>query len=293
MESISVIVPAHNNASVVRRTLQSVEDSLACFRAKEPRYRDVPAEVVAVDDGSDDDTLQILRDATAGKKHYRVVPRDTPSSPAHARNVGVAHASGGLLFFLDGDDLFLPEHVYECYRNLGEPGCCFAKGRVGVDDPVHADWQECIDHSVVINLCVRRWCHDFIGGFPDYHLAVRQDGALGPPLDVFYKVEDMFYNELVTRLFPGVQIRRETVRHLRYPGNTFDRQYEKFRRPRGTYREAQPDDYRFRLAVADAITRERLRVLKARLAGLPERPWLAGCMGAGPQAPPAVAGHVA
>jgi glycosyltransferase involved in cell wall biosynthesis len=276
MESISVIVPVHNNAAVIRRTLQSVDDALGFFRAQDPRYSDVPAEVVVVDDGSRDDTLRVVRDIAAGKDHYRIVGRDTPSSPAHARNVGVAHSSGSLLFFLDGDDLFVPEHVYECYRNLEGPDFAFAKGRVALDDPVHPDWRQRIDHSVVINLCVRRWCHDFVGGFPDYHLAARAGGVPGPAVDVFYKIEDMYYNELITRLFPGVQIQRETVRHLRYPGNTFDRQYEKFRRPFGAFREELDDDYRFRLAVADTITGERIRTLGARLAAGPARPWTAG-----------------
>jgi glycosyltransferase involved in cell wall biosynthesis len=261
MESISVIVPVHNNAAVIRRTLQSVDDALAFFRAEAPRYRDVPAEVVVMDDGSRDDTLHIVRDWAEGKDHYRTVARDTPSSPGHARNVGVAHSCGSLLFFLDGDDLFLPEHIYACYRNLEGPEFAFAKGRVALDDPVHPDWRQRIDHSVVINLCVRRWCHDFVGGFPDDHLAARRNGVPSPAVDVFYKIEDMYYNELITRLLPGVQIQRRTVRHLRYPGNTFDRQYEKFRRPFGAFREELDDDYRFRLAVADTITGERIRTL--------------------------------
>jgi glycosyltransferase involved in cell wall biosynthesis len=274
MESVSVIVPVHNNAEVVGRTLASVEDALTFFREQGARYRDVRAEVVVVDDGSTDDTLRAVRAAAAGKDLYRVVARAEPSSPAHARNTGVAASSGTLLFFLDGDDLFLPDHVFECYRNFEAPDFAFAKGRVATDDPVHPDWRRRIDHSVVINLCVRRWCHDFIGGFPDRHLTVRDGDAFRSEFDVFFKIEDMYYNELVTGLFPGVQIQRATVRHLRYPGNTFDRQYEKFRRPFGSYREQMPTEYRLRLALADVLIHHHLETLQARLRDCPGRPWV-------------------
>jgi glycosyltransferase involved in cell wall biosynthesis len=270
-----VIVPVHNNSAVVGRTLASVETALAFFRDQDPGYGDVPAEVAVVDDGSADDTLRVVRAAAAGKDFYRIVTRPAPSSPAHARNAGVAHSSGSLLFFLDGDDVFLPGHVYQCYRNFEAPDCAFAKGRVALDDHVHPDWRQRIDHSVVINLCVRRWCHDFVGGFPDWHLAVRGGETFRPEFDIFFKIEDMYYNEMIAGLFPGVQIQAETVHHHRYPGNTFDRQYEKFRRPFGAYREDVPAEYRLRLALADTIIRHRLETLKGRLHTCPWRPWVA------------------
>jgi hypothetical protein len=40
-------------------------------------------------------------------------------------------------------------------------------------------------------------------------------------------------------------IARETVRHQRYPGNGFDRRYEKFRRPLGACWEAMAPGDRF------------------------------------------------
>jgi hypothetical protein len=36
---------------------------------------------------------------------------------------------------------------------------------VALADPVHPDWKERIEHSIVINLCVRRACHYALGGF--------------------------------------------------------------------------------------------------------------------------------
>jgi glycosyltransferase involved in cell wall biosynthesis len=262
MPSFAVIVTAHNDAAVLARTLRSVTDALACHAAATPDFRAGDAQVVLVDDGSTDGTAALLGDWAAGQPQCLVVRRDRPSSPGAARNAGVAASSGELLFFLDGDDLFLGEHMLRCTQALQDPGCCFAKTGVRLKNPVHPDWRPRIEHSVVINLCVRRRCHDAVGGFPDYHLFARHGDGFAPVADIFFKLEDQFYNELVCSLFPGVKVAVETVEHLRYPGNSFDRQYAKFCRPFGQYREELPADYCLRLRLAEVITAHRLEVLR-------------------------------
>jgi glycosyltransferase involved in cell wall biosynthesis len=252
MAAFSVIVTAHNNAAVLGRTLQSVEDALAYHRARAGSAA-AGGEVVVVDDGSTDATPEVLRDFAAGKGHYRLVRRERASSPSCARNTGVNASSGDLLFFLDGDDLYLPEHVHRCCKALEDPAVCFVKTAVRLADPVHPDWRPRIEHSVVINLCLRRHCHFAVGGFPDYHLFLREGDAFRPVADIFYKLEDQFYCELVCSLFAGLKVAVQTVEHLRYPGNTFDRQYEKFCRPLGQWHEANTSDHHFRLRLAAVI----------------------------------------
>jgi glycosyltransferase involved in cell wall biosynthesis len=258
MKAYSVIVTAHNNAAVIRRTLASVEESIAFHDARAGGGSAGDGEVVVVDDGSTDGTPDVIEEFTRGKDLYRVVRRERPSSPSCARNTGAAAASGELLFFLDGDDLFLPEHVHRCCAALADPALCFVKTGVQLADPVHPDWRPRIEHSVVINLCLRRRCHVAVGGFPDFHLFLREGDAFRPVADIFFKLEDQFYNELVCSLFPGLRVAVETVEHVRYPGNSFDRQYEKFRRPFGEYREERSPGYRVRLRLAEALL-EHLR----------------------------------
>jgi hypothetical protein len=60
-------------------------------------------------------------------------------------------------------------------------------------------------------LAVRRRCHEAIGGFSDYHLARRSNEAFAPVCDVFYKFEDMYYNQLLSALFAGVRVSAATV----------------------------------------------------------------------------------
>jgi glycosyltransferase involved in cell wall biosynthesis len=271
MDPFSVIVTTCNNAAVLPNALRSVETALDFLRQSAGRQRQVLGEVVVVDDGSTDGTEPFLGEWMRGKDFYTLVRRPRSSSPACARNAGVVAARGELLFFLDADDLYLPEHLDDCLRELADPTLGFVKTGVALADPVHPDWKQRIEHSVVINLCVRRRCHETIGGFPDYHLCVRDGDGLRAELDLFWKYEDQFYMELLTRLFRGVRVVRETVRHLRYPGNSFDRQYEKFRRPFGAYPEVLPPEDRFRLALCEQICRRRLEALRATAATMKER----------------------
>jgi glycosyltransferase involved in cell wall biosynthesis len=93
----SVIVPTFNRASLVLEAVQSV---LAQTYTR--------LELIVVNDGSTDDTVERLR---------RVVdPRLSVVTVAHggvsaARNAGLAVATGTLVSFLDSDDLWLPDKL--------------------------------------------------------------------------------------------------------------------------------------------------------------------------------------
>ena len=90
---ISVIIPTFNRAQVLRRALDSVlNQSLA------------PDEVIVVDDGSTDETAQLLS-SHYPRVNYLYQPNQGVSS---ARNHGVQEATGNWLAFLDSDDEWLP-----------------------------------------------------------------------------------------------------------------------------------------------------------------------------------------
>jgi glycosyltransferase involved in cell wall biosynthesis len=266
MESLSVIVPTHNNVETVERTLRSAEAAVA-FLKRQEGFHDTLAEIVVVDDGSADGTSELLDRYARGRSDLRVVHHPHPTSPSYARNAGVAAAAGALLFFLDGDDLFFPNHLYECCRALREPAFRYVKTGVRLADPVHPDWRPRIEGSLVLNLGVRRECHFAVGGFPDYHLFVRSGREFRPLLDVFYKIEDMYYNQLLGRLFAGAQVAAETVQYVRRPGNAYDRQYEKFCRPFSEGGAALTGDERLRLQLADILVEDQLGRLARRPGG--------------------------
>lgn len=85
--TVSVIVPAHN----ANRTLPRC---LAAIQASHTR----PKEIIVVDDHSSDDSAAIAQNTGAA-----VISTTARAGPASARNLGAAHASGDLLFFIDAD----------------------------------------------------------------------------------------------------------------------------------------------------------------------------------------------
>jgi glycosyltransferase involved in cell wall biosynthesis len=93
VRTISVIIPAYNRA---REVGNAIDSALAQTLP--------PLEVIVVDDGSTDETPEVL--ARYGDR-IRIV-RQENQGVAAARNAGIAVARGELLAFLDSDDVWLP-----------------------------------------------------------------------------------------------------------------------------------------------------------------------------------------
>ena len=91
--TFSVIIPSYNRKGVIAATLDSVIAS---------NSEDV--EVIVVDDGSTDGTVDVL--AAYGSR-IKVLQQQN-AGPGAARNLGARHANGDYLAFLDSDDLWLP-----------------------------------------------------------------------------------------------------------------------------------------------------------------------------------------
>jgi glycosyltransferase involved in cell wall biosynthesis len=92
---VSVIIPAYNIEKLIRQSVDSVLSQT---------YDDF--ELVVVDDGSTDNTGQILRSIKDPRMTYHYQPNSgLPSKP---RNAGVRLSKGEYVAFLDHDDLWLP-----------------------------------------------------------------------------------------------------------------------------------------------------------------------------------------
>lgn len=94
---VSVIIPCYNARKYLGQCLQSV---LA------QTLRDI--EIICVDDGSSDGTMDILRAYADSDARVRVIAQQNAGAGA-ARNNGLRHASGEYLSFLDADDFFEPD----------------------------------------------------------------------------------------------------------------------------------------------------------------------------------------
>ncbi|MFB9844072.1 glycosyltransferase family 2 protein [Mucilaginibacter ginsenosidivorans] len=100
-ELVSVIIPAYNAGPYIAATVRSV---------LEQTYR--PIEVIVVNDGSTDDTAGIIDELSQAGDLIRVINMENRGASA-ARNAGFRVARGGLIKFLDGDDLINPVMIEE------------------------------------------------------------------------------------------------------------------------------------------------------------------------------------
>lgn len=112
---VSVVIPTYNRAGVIERTIDDVL-----------RQTYSPVEVIIVDDGSTDDTLDRL--ARYGSR-IRVVSQQN-SGPGAARNRGIQEARGEIVAFQDSDDLWHPTKLARQVSLLQRAGphipCCIS-----------------------------------------------------------------------------------------------------------------------------------------------------------------------
>ena len=109
--TVSVIITGYNYARFLPAAIESV---LAQTR--------LPEEIFVVDDGSTDDTAEVV--ARYASRGVRYIYRENGGVSA-ARNTGIRESTGDLIAFLDGDDRWLPEKValqvahFERYPSVG------------------------------------------------------------------------------------------------------------------------------------------------------------------------------
>lgn len=126
---ISVIIPVFNAGPGLHKTLASAR-----------RQSHSRIEIIIVDDGSTDDSLDLARAAACEDNRIRVISQAN-GGVAVARNAGVLAAQGDFVAPLDADDIWHPEKLERQIR-------CFAKA--GDDVGLVYSWYRRIDEGEIV-----------------------------------------------------------------------------------------------------------------------------------------------
>lgn len=104
-KKISVVIPLYNKEKAIVRTLESVINQTVH-----------PDEIIVVNDGSKDNSLNVVQEYTRGLKiaDCRLKILSKPNGGvSSARNMGIREAKGDYVALLDGDDLWEPNYLEE------------------------------------------------------------------------------------------------------------------------------------------------------------------------------------
>lgn len=103
---VGVIIPTFNSSATLSETLQSVE----------AQNHDI--EIIIVDNISDDDTIKIAEDFKLKSKYSVKILKNENKNVGASRNIGLQHAKGNFILFLDSDDLLKPEALITLLNNI-------------------------------------------------------------------------------------------------------------------------------------------------------------------------------
>lgn len=98
MPTVTVVIPTHNRAYLIARTIRYV---------LEQTYDDF--EVLVVDNGSADNTSEVV--TGIGDVRVNYIYQENSGSPASPRNTGILRALGAYVAFLDDDDVWYPSKL--------------------------------------------------------------------------------------------------------------------------------------------------------------------------------------
>lgn len=102
---VSVIIPTYNRKKILKKCLEF----LSCQKLSDDDY-----EVITVDNGSTDGTREMINSLFPSSRiRYFHEPR---RGPHIARNLGIKHAKGEIILFVDSD-IFAPPHLIQEHIN--------------------------------------------------------------------------------------------------------------------------------------------------------------------------------
>ncbi len=103
---ISIIIPIYNGEKYIKEALDSVINQT---------YTNL--EIIIINDGSVDNSLNIIKDYQLKDNRIKIINKNN-MGVSSARNDGINSSSGKYIMFLDSDDYYDNDYVYNMYSSL-------------------------------------------------------------------------------------------------------------------------------------------------------------------------------
>jgi dolichol-phosphate mannosyltransferase len=118
---ISLIIPIFNQQDKICFSLEKIKQVV------EAAFSDY--ELIVVNDGSTDNTLDVLRDTVSTDPHIRIISYTPNQGKGYAVKQGVLHSQGEAVIFLDGDLDISPDSIKDYVEKLNTADLVIASKR--------------------------------------------------------------------------------------------------------------------------------------------------------------------
>lgn len=109
---VSIIIPTYNSSDYITETLTKLE------KQTYPNF-----EIVIVNDGSKDNTSNVLREYGLTRSRLIILNKEN-GGVSSARNTGIRKAQGQFICFMDDDDEIDSNYLLKMYSRQHETGGC-------------------------------------------------------------------------------------------------------------------------------------------------------------------------
>jgi glycosyltransferase involved in cell wall biosynthesis len=110
---LTIITPMYNEAENIEKTISLISETLRDFEK--------PWELILVDDGSEDDTLNLAKEFETRVANLRVLHYPVNCGRGKALRTGFKHARGKYIITIDFDLSYSPNHILQIYDQLTDP----------------------------------------------------------------------------------------------------------------------------------------------------------------------------
>ncbi|MDA9091812.1 glycosyltransferase family 2 protein [Pelagibacteraceae bacterium] len=109
---ISFIVPIYNKEKYLNNCINSIYSLIKYFKFNKN------IEVIAIDDCSTDNSLQVLKKWKKKIGNLRIFPLNKNYGVSFARNLGIKKSKGEYIFFVDADDFIFPKSCIKIFKTI-------------------------------------------------------------------------------------------------------------------------------------------------------------------------------